>query len=93
MILVREKYLISCHYIGELNNDKNHEAIMPQLIPIIEIGFCSGYGDGDYRVSCRDLTRAELNELIVTTHYALQQLVDNFKRNQPQEQACQTPNQ
>ena len=62
---------------------------MPQLNTVIEIGFCSGYGEGDYRVSCRSLTRDELNELIVTTHYALQQLVDNFKLNQPQEQSCQ----
>ena len=40
---------------------------MPQLNTVIEIGFCSGYGEGDYRVSCCSLTRDELNELIVTT--------------------------
>lgn len=38
---------------------------MPKLIEYMSVGFCSGYGDGDYRVSMgvRELDRARYNEL------------------------------
>ena len=38
---------------------------MPRLIEYISVGFCSGYGDGDYRVfgTVGDLDRKALNEL------------------------------
>lgn len=38
---------------------------MPKLNEYISVGFCSGYGDGDYRVSMavRELSRERYNEL------------------------------
>lgn len=63
---------------------------MTKLNTIIEISFRSEYGDGDYRVSCSDLTIEQLNKLIITTHHALHTLVDNWRRNQQQDVACQT---
>jgi len=38
---------------------------MPKLIEYVSIGICSGYGDGDFRVSASvcDLSPADYNEL------------------------------
>ena len=60
---------------------------MPRLIEYISVGFCSGYGDGDYRVSMnvKNLSRKQMNELTVAMHWATQCAWDNWKRGQPEE--------
>ena len=39
--------------------------MMPRLREYISVGFCSGYGDGDWRVSMavRSLSRKQFDEL------------------------------
>lgn len=46
---------------------------MPKLNAYIEVGFCAGYGDGDYRVSMnvQRLNRAQWNELQLAVLSAL----------------------
>ena len=46
---------------------------MPKLNTLIEVGFCSGYGDGDYRVSMevQNLSRERWQELQLAVLTAL----------------------
>lgn len=64
---------------------------MPKLIEYIRVGFCSGYGDGDYGVSMAvcELSRERLNELKLATLSALQVAEDNWRRAQPTQQASE----
>ena len=57
---------------------------MPKLRTLIEVGFCSGYGDGDYRVSMevRGLSRKEWQELQLAVLGALRCADDVWKAEQ-----------
>ena len=60
---------------------------MSKLDVILSVGKCPSYGDMDYSVSLRSLSREELQEVIVSTHYALKVLTDNWHRNNQPPQA------
>lgn len=65
---------------------------MPRLIEYISVGMCSGYGDGDFRVSMtvRNLSRQSFNELKLATLSALRCAEDNWLDEQskkPENQA------
>lgn len=65
---------------------------MPRLIEHISVGFCSGYGDGDFRVSMsvRSLSRKEFNELKLAMLGAIRCAEDNWLDEQskkPENQA------
>ncbi len=65
---------------------------MPRLIEHISVGFCSGYGDGDFRVSMtvRDLSRKDFNELKLAMLSALRCAEDHWLDEQskkPENQA------
>jgi hypothetical protein len=65
---------------------------MPRLIEHISVGFCAGYGDGDYRVamSVRSLSRKEFNELKLAMLSAIRCAEDNWLDEQakkPENQA------
>lgn len=57
---------------------------MPRLNTLIEIGFCSGYQDGDYRVSgqIEDLSRERFAELLATIQWASSCAIDMWRRGQ-----------
>ncbi len=63
---------------------------MPKLKQYIGVGFCSGYGDGDFGVSASvsNLSRKEMDELKLTTLTALRVADDMWRSSQPTEQAC-----
>jgi len=54
---------------------------MPKLIEYVSIGICSGYGDGDFRVSMAvcDLSPADYNELRVACVTAIG-VMENMRR-------------
>ena len=56
---------------------------MPKLNTLIEVGFCSGYGDGDYRVSSEiaEFDRAKFDELRLAILGALH-CAENMWRSQ-----------
>jgi len=58
---------------------------MPRLNEYISVGFCSGYGDGDFRVSCavEGLSRESFNELKLATLSALNVADDMWRRGNP----------
>ena len=60
---------------------------MPRLNEYISVGFCNGYGDGDYRVSCavEDLSRKQLDELMLAMFHAQRTAWDMWCRAQHQE--------
>ena len=64
---------------------------MPRLIEHISVGFCAGYGDGDYRVSTAvgKMSRERFNELELATLAALHCAEDMWRRAQPVEPASQ----
>lgn len=64
---------------------------MPKLNTLIEVGFCAGYGDGDYRVSMAvgKLSREEMQELKATMIDAANCMVDTWRRGQNTEIASQ----
>ncbi|HTE14671.1 MAG TPA: hypothetical protein VK642_06305 [Burkholderiales bacterium] len=64
---------------------------MPSLNTLIEVGFCLGYGDGDYRVSgaIGELSRERFNELMVTHLWAIKCAQEMWLKAQPQPQAAQ----
>ena len=66
---------------------------MPKLNEYISIGFCAGYGDGDYRVSMSvaELSRKRFDELQLATLGALRCAEDIWRRAQPQDEAKATP--
>ena len=57
---------------------------MPRLIEYMSVGFCAGYGDGDYRVSMTvcDLDRKAFNELKLATLGAIRCAEDMWLRAQ-----------
>ena len=59
---------------------------MPKLDEYITVGFCTGYGDGDYRVSMkvRNLTKKQFDELKLATLSALRCAEDNWKSEKAQ---------
>ena len=67
---------------------------MPQLHELITVGFCKGYGDGDYRVSMavRNLSRKEMQELTNTMFWATKTAWDSWLDAQPKEEAATEPN-
>ena len=64
---------------------------MPKLDTYISVGFCSGYGDGDYRVSCavEDMSRKQLDELMLAMFHAQRTAWDMWRRAQHQEMSEQ----
>lgn len=64
---------------------------MPRLNEYISVGFCAGYGDGDYRVSMAvgEMSRERFNELKLATLAALHCAEDMWRRARPAEQASQ----
>ena len=62
---------------------------MPRLNEYISVGFCSGYGDGDYRVSMavRDLDRKRFDELRLAVLEALRCAEDNWRDAQKPDEA------
>lgn len=62
---------------------------MPKLRTYIEAGFCSGYGDGDFRVSAavENLSRAEMSELINSMFHAQRIAWDMWARKHTSEDA------
>jgi len=57
---------------------------MPRFIEYISIGICSGYGDGDFRVSmevCK-LSRKSFDELRLATLTALRVAEDHWRAAQ-----------
>lgn len=64
---------------------------MPSLREYVSIGICSGYGDGDYRVSCAvaDLSREDMWELRLAFIYALYCAEDMWRREQEKKQVGQ----
>lgn len=61
---------------------------MPSLNEYIAVGFCSGYGDGDYRVnmSVRDLSKNSFQELQLATLQALRCAEDQWRDAEAQRQ-------
>ena len=61
---------------------------MPRLIEYISVGICSGYGDGDYRVSMsvRDLSRNSFQQLQLATLQALRCAEDHWRDAEAQRQ-------
>lgn len=57
---------------------------MPRLIEYLSVGFCSGYGDGDYKVSMAvcDLDAKQYNELRATCVAALGVMEEHWKAAQ-----------
>ena len=63
---------------------------MPQLRVYIEVGICSGYGDGDYGVRVgmiERLTAKQMEQLTLASHHALTCAWDTWRKAQPQDQA------
>ena len=62
---------------------------MPRLNELISVGFCSGYGDGDFRVSMDvcNLSQERFNELQLATLAALRCAEDNWRSAQVEGQA------
>lgn len=60
---------------------------MPRLIEYVSIGFCSGYGDGDYAISGKvaDLSVDQMQELRAIAVCALYQMEDMWRRAQKPE--------
>lgn len=54
---------------------------MPKLNTFIEVGFCSGYGDGDYRVSASiaEMDNKQYDELRLAVLGAIR-CADNMRR-------------
>ncbi len=67
---------------------------MPKLDTLIEIGFCMGYGDGDFGVSARvaELDRKKFEELLLAIHYATNTAIEMWKReHQPPASEARKP--
>ena len=64
---------------------------MPRLNTLIEIGFCSVYGDGDYRVSTSisELDQNRFNELLNAISWATKCAQDMWLRKQQERNAAQ----
>ena len=62
---------------------------MPRLNTYIEVGFCSGYGDGDHRISTEieKFTPKQMNELLLAYYHAGRLAWDMWSKAQPKEQA------
>jgi len=62
---------------------------MPKLNEYISVGFCSGYGDGDWRVSLsvQDLSRERFNELKLAALFALHVAEDRWMAAQKMDEA------
>ena len=62
---------------------------MPRLIEYVSVGFCSSYGDGDWRISCaiEELTQERFNELRSTMCAAIGQMEDMRRRAIERKQA------
>ena len=58
---------------------------MPKLNTLVQVGFCTGYGDGDYRVSAavQSLSRERMRELKAALIDAAVCMDDMWKRGQP----------
>lgn len=65
---------------------------MPKLNEYISVGFCSGYGDGDYRVGMGvgKLSRERMNELTVAMVHAQRTAWEIWLRAQSDDQAAAT---
>ena len=63
---------------------------MPKLNEYISVGFCAGYGDADYRVgmAVSDLSRKQIDELIVGMFHAQRAMWDIWSRAQKQPTAA-----
>lgn len=61
---------------------------MPRLNEYVSVGFCSGYGDGDYRVSLevQSLSRARVNELLLAMFHAQRCVWENWCAGQHEDQ-------
>ena len=70
------------------------ECKMPKLNTLVEVGFCAGYGDGDYRVSTAvsNLSQNEMQELKATLIDAANCMVDMWRREKAKEQDQQAGN-
>lgn len=57
---------------------------MPKLIEYITVGFCSGYGDGDYRISCavENMSKDEFNDLKLAALNAIHCAEDMWRHAQ-----------
>jgi hypothetical protein len=67
---------------------------MPRLIEYVTIGICSGYGDGDYRVSCsvEGLSVAQMKELrqaFCGALFTAEEMWRNARVKDPENQAKQ----
>ena len=64
---------------------------MPNLRTLIEIGFCGGYGDGDYLVSSAiaELPREQFLELLQTIQFASAVAVQMWQAEQHKKQAAE----
>ncbi len=62
---------------------------MPKLNEYITIGICSGYGDGDWRVSMdvQSLSYKQMQELIASTFHATRTAWELWQQAQVFEQA------
>ncbi len=62
---------------------------MPKLREYITIGICSGYGDGDWRVSMdvQKLSHKQMQELITSTFHATRAAWEMWQQAQVFEQA------
>ena len=63
---------------------------MPKLNEYISVGFCSGYGDGDFRIgmSVGKLSREKMNELTVAMVHAQRMAWDIWLRAQSDDQTA-----
>lgn len=59
-----------------------------KIDPILTIGRDLSEGGINYSVSCRELSRAELEDMVVSTHYALKVLTDNWARQNEVKALC-----
>ena len=66
---------------------------MPRLIEYISVGICSGYGDGDWRISMdvQKMSRQSFNELKLAVLGALHSAEDMWRAAQPQPEAAADP--
>lgn len=65
---------------------------MPKLNEYIKVGFCSGYGDGDWSVDGRvaDFSAVRMNELMNTMFHASRCAWDMWMRAEEERQRLQS---